>query len=198
MHSRGSTSSLIEQGSIGTTTPRSTPVTPRSGTATPLKYKKGEVVTTPNGIRKKFNGKQWRRLCGKDGCSKESQRQGYCSRHLSMYGRKLRPSSIPFSAGKDTPSVEGNWEEMSCDSDTSPNFTVAAPRSQDETEAANMLMTLSNSSRSTTPAGGSLQGQYLPSHSESCDSRPQRVMCSCRFPSLGRPSPPHWPTLDLS
>lgn len=154
MHSRGSTSSLIEQGSIGTTTPRSTPVTPRSGTATPLKYKKGEVVTTPNGIRKKFNGKQWRRLCGKDGCSKESQRQGYCSRHLSMYGRKLRPSSIPFSAGKDTPSVEGNWEEMSCDSDTSPNFTVAAPRSQDETEAANMLMTLSNSSRSTTPAGG--------------------------------------------
>lgn len=29
MHSRGSTSSLIEQGSIGTTTPRSTPVTPR-------------------------------------------------------------------------------------------------------------------------------------------------------------------------
>ncbi|KAK7083011.1 hypothetical protein SK128_018503 [Halocaridina rubra] len=152
MHSRGSTSSLIDQGSIGTTTPRSTPVTPRSGTATPLKYKKGEVVTTPNGIRKKFNGKQWRRLCGKDGCSKESQRQGYCSRHLSMYGKRLRPSSIPFTAGKDTPS-ESNWEDMSCDSDTSPNFTAAAQRSQDETEAANMLMTLSNSSRSTTPAG---------------------------------------------
>ncbi|KAK8742721.1 hypothetical protein OTU49_001642, partial [Cherax quadricarinatus] len=153
MHSRGSTSSLIEQGSIGTTTPRSTPVTPRSGTATPLKYKKGEVVTTPNGIRKKFNGKQWRRLCGKEGCSKESQRQGYCSRHLSMYGKRLRSSSITFSAGKDTPSVEGNWEEMSCDSDTSPNFPLTAPRSQDETEAANMLMTLHNSSRSTTPAG---------------------------------------------
>lgn len=153
MHSRGSTSSLIEQGSIGTTTPRSTPVTPRSGTTTPLKYKKGEVVTTPNGIRKKFNGKQWRRLCGKEGCSKESQRQGYCSRHLSMYGKRLRSSSITFSAGKETPSVEGNWEDMSCDSDTSPNFPLTAPRSQDETEAANMLMTLSNSSRSTTPAG---------------------------------------------
>uniref|UniRef100_A0A0K0EVH5 Protein capicua homolog (inferred by orthology to a human protein) n=1 Tax=Strongyloides venezuelensis TaxID=75913 RepID=A0A0K0EVH5_STRVS len=47
------------------------------------KYKKGEVITTPGGIRKKFNGKQWRRLCSKDGCSKESQRRGYCSRHLS-------------------------------------------------------------------------------------------------------------------
>ncbi|KAG0720320.1 hypothetical protein GWK47_048741 [Chionoecetes opilio] len=49
--------------------------------------------------------------------------------------------------------MEGHWEEMSCDSDTSPNFPLSAPRSQDETEAANMLMTLSNSSRSTTPAG---------------------------------------------
>uniref|UniRef100_A0A0K0E618 DUF4819 domain-containing protein n=1 Tax=Strongyloides stercoralis TaxID=6248 RepID=A0A0K0E618_STRER len=47
------------------------------------KYKKGEVITTPGGIRKKFNGKQWRRLCSKDGCTKESQRRGYCSRHLS-------------------------------------------------------------------------------------------------------------------
>lgn len=43
---------------------------------------------------------------------------------------------------KDTPSVEGNWEEMSCDSDTSPNFNLTAPRSQDETEAANMLSKL--------------------------------------------------------
>lgn len=40
---------------------------------------------------------------------------------------------------KDTPSMEGVWEEMSCDSDTSPNFNLTAPRSQDETEAANML-----------------------------------------------------------
>ena len=31
-----------------------------------------------------FNGKQWRRLCSREGCSKESQRRGYCSRHLSM------------------------------------------------------------------------------------------------------------------
>ncbi|CAB0020373.1 unnamed protein product [Nesidiocoris tenuis] len=63
----------------------------RSQAATPHKYKKGDVVTTPSGIRKKFNGKQWRRLCSKDGCSKESQRRGYCSRHLSLKGSTLRP-----------------------------------------------------------------------------------------------------------
>lgn len=40
---------------------------------------------------------------------------------------------------KDTPSMEVGWEDMSCDSDTSPNFNLTAPRSQDETEAANML-----------------------------------------------------------
>jgi hypothetical protein len=56
------------------------PTSPRSLPATPHKYKKGDVVSTPNGIRKKFNGKQWRRLCSKEGCSKESQRRGYCSR----------------------------------------------------------------------------------------------------------------------
>lgn len=44
----------------------------------------GDVVKTPNGVRKKFNGKQWRRLCSKEGCTKESQRRGFCSRHLSM------------------------------------------------------------------------------------------------------------------
>merc|ERR1719189_2898279 len=68
--------------------PRSTPSSPRSLPATPHKYKKGDVVSTPNGIRKKFNGKQWRRLCSKEGCSKESQRRGYCSRHLSLKGGK--------------------------------------------------------------------------------------------------------------
>ena len=64
--------------------PRSTPTSPRSLPATPHKYKKGDVVSTPNGIRKKFNGKQWRRLCSKEGCSKESQRRGYCLRHGTL------------------------------------------------------------------------------------------------------------------
>ncbi|ESN93893.1 hypothetical protein HELRODRAFT_180545 [Helobdella robusta] len=62
------------------------------------KYKKGDVVFTPHGIRKKFNGKQWRRLCSKDGCSKESQRRGYCSRHLSLRGKGLirGPPAMPY------------------------------------------------------------------------------------------------------
>jgi hypothetical protein len=51
---------------------------------TPNKYKKGDIVSAANGIRKKFNGKQWRRLCSKDNCNKESQRRGYCSRHLTL------------------------------------------------------------------------------------------------------------------
>lgn len=87
MQSRGSTCSILDHGS---TTPRSTPATPRSQITSPHKYKKGDIVTTPSGIRKKFNGKQWRRLCSKEGCSKESQRRGYCSRHLSLKGSSLR------------------------------------------------------------------------------------------------------------
>ncbi|XP_003379338.1 conserved hypothetical protein [Trichinella spiralis] len=51
------------------------------------KHQKGDVMLTPGGIRKKFNGKQWRRLCSKEGCNKESQRRGYCSRHLSLNGK---------------------------------------------------------------------------------------------------------------
>lgn len=71
-------------------TPRSQATTPRSQNGTPHKYKKGDVVSTPTGIRKKFNGKQWRRLCSREGCTKESQRRGYCSRHLGM---KSKPGS---------------------------------------------------------------------------------------------------------
>ncbi|KAM9838646.1 protein capicua homolog [Aulostomus maculatus] len=61
-------------------------------TAAQQKYKKGDVVCTPTGIRKKFNGKQWRRLCSREGCSKESQRRGYCSRHLSMRTKEMEAS----------------------------------------------------------------------------------------------------------
>ena len=57
------------------------------------KFKKGDIVSAPNGIRKKFNGKQWRRLCSRDGCTKESQRRGYCSRHLSMRGSTISTRS---------------------------------------------------------------------------------------------------------
>ncbi|KAL3316642.1 hypothetical protein Ciccas_004710 [Cichlidogyrus casuarinus] len=58
--------------------------------STSVKYKKGDVVKTPHGVRKKFNGKQWRRLCSKEGCTKESQRRGFCSRHLSLRREEIR------------------------------------------------------------------------------------------------------------
>ncbi|XP_049805556.1 uncharacterized protein LOC126248540 [Schistocerca nitens] len=157
MQSRGSTSSLIEQRSI---TPRSQPATPRSQAATPHKYKKGDVVSTPSGIRKKFNGKQWRRLCSKDGCTKESQRRGYCSRHLSLNGSSLRAGPANFPRGKGV-GREIDGEETSRDSDTSPNYTegrITGRFDQEETEAANMLVSL-GSSRSATPAFSSPTGQ---------------------------------------
>ena len=50
---------------------------------TPSLYKKGEIVVAQDGFRKKFNGKQWRRLCSATNCDKESQKKGFCSRHLS-------------------------------------------------------------------------------------------------------------------
>ncbi|KAL0123954.1 hypothetical protein PUN28_006048 [Cardiocondyla obscurior] len=152
MQSRGSTSSLVEQRSI---TPRSQAATPRSQAATPLKYKKGDIVVTPSGIRKKYNGKQWRRLCSKKDCNKESQRRGYCSRHLSLKGSGLRGPTNTFPGGK----MDG--EETSRDSDTSPNYVdrrIAGRFDQDETEAANMLVSL-GSSRSATPAFSSPTGQ---------------------------------------
>lgn len=155
MQSRGSTSSLAEQGSI---TPRSQPTTPRSQAATPHKYNKGDVVSTPSGIRKKFNGKQWRRLCSKDSCTKESQRRGYCSRHLSLKGNSLRPGPSNVPRGRGMGSVDG--EETSRDSDTSPNYSsrIAGRYESDETDAANMLVSL-GSSRSATPSFSSPTGQ---------------------------------------
>ncbi|CAF1226625.1 unnamed protein product [Rotaria sordida] len=47
-------------------------------------YRKGDVITIDSEIRKKYNGKQWRRLCSYEKCTKESQRFGLCSRHLSL------------------------------------------------------------------------------------------------------------------
>lgn len=71
------------------------------------KFQKGQVVATPSGVRKKFNGKQWRRLCSRANCSKESQRRGFCSRHLSQTGR------TPFEA--DAPSRNSQEADLGSD-----------------------------------------------------------------------------------
>ena len=98
--------------------------------ATPHKYKKGDVVAAPNGIRKKFNGKQWRRLCSKEGCSKESQRRGYCSRHLSLKGQP-KPLMAPVRPVPQQGGIGANNTEQEA-----------------KMEAANLLVSLSNTTAS--------------------------------------------------
>jgi len=168
--SRGSNSS-VEPGNAGRPysegRPCSTPSSPRSLPATPHKYKKGDVVSTPSGIRKKFNGKQWRRLCSKEGCSKESQRRGYCSRHLSLKGKGyVSQPNLPAtntyggaalfvgdSSGEVTPSpVQSQGGSSGLSNQKSLSGRVSSEDSDAaKMEAANMLVSLSGS-RSGTPA----------------------------------------------
>ncbi|XP_070137730.1 putative transcription factor capicua isoform X1 [Drosophila bipectinata] len=149
MQSRGSTSSLLDQ----RLTPRSHPATPRSQATTPHRFKKGDIVESESGVRKKYNGKQWRRLCML--CTKESQRRGYCSRHLNQKGNQ---NALPSSTGpgrllSDSRSSSKTQidEDTSRDSETSPNYRVKGRYDQEETDAAVMLVSLS-SSRSATPS----------------------------------------------
>ena len=117
----------------------SDPSTPRSSASSGLARRggghpiKGEVVAAAGtGIRKKFNGKQWRRLCLRESCQKESQRGGLCSRHLSQRGRDSALSVTPDSTGPKTPDVR-------------PDAAVA--RRSDETEVANQLLVLQHGVR---------------------------------------------------
>ncbi|XP_077382848.1 protein capicua homolog isoform X3 [Festucalex cinctus] len=161
-----------------------------SRSRTPLslaqKYKKGDVVCTQNGIRKKFNGKQWRRLCSRDGCMKESQRRGYCSRHLSMRTKEIEAAGGAeragggSSSGTVTPSdlrgrasSEFEWDDTSRESSETSSRGDSRPRlllpsvlphdlsarfDSDECEAATMLVSL-GSSRSGTPSFSPVSNQ---------------------------------------
>lgn len=109
--------------------------------STQHKYKKGDVVSTPNGIRKKFNGKQWRRLCSKEGCTKESQRRGYCSRHLSLRGKVMRgPLNFPGHARGQVRDGQLEWE---VDSDLNIDQS-RLNRIDDQLDVAKMLISLGN------------------------------------------------------
>ncbi|KAL4616808.1 hypothetical protein GN956_G22040, partial [Arapaima gigas] len=161
--SSGTRSSLVPMDKTPTQTPTPSTSTPGGGSGstsssasssrsrTPLtaaqqKYKKGDVVCTPNGIRKKFNGKQWRRLCSREGCMKESQRRGYCSRHLSMRTKEMegggggdRERGGGSSSGTVTPSdlralgggrasTEFDWDDTSRDSSEASSRGDSRPR----------------------------------------------------------------------
>ena len=116
-------------------------------------------MSTPSGIRKKFNGKQWRRLCSKEGCSKESQRRGYCSRHLSLKGKGYvsqpnLPASNTYSGGGGTPTPALFLSDsLSAGGSKSAQAQVRGEETEQDAakmEAATMLVSLSGS-RSTTP-----------------------------------------------
>ncbi|XP_062499825.1 uncharacterized protein LOC134177116 [Corticium candelabrum] len=74
------------------------------------KYKKGDVVTLPHGIIKKYNGKQWRRLCVFRDCKKESQRGGLCAQHYG--GRVKARRSTRRSNSTSTCSTRGKAEKL--------------------------------------------------------------------------------------
>ena len=191
--------------------PCSTPGSPRSLPSTPHKYKKGDVVSTPSGIRKKFNGKQWRRLCSKEGCSKESQRRGYCSRHLSLKGKGYvsqpnLPASNTYGGNTPTPvlfldTASGSKSAgplsvaKSTASATSDRGSVdATDQDAAKMEAATMLVSLSGS-RSTTPGeAGMFSPTGQPSHNmflpiSSPGAGPQPLDTRWRSPPAASPSP---------
>ncbi|KAG7469286.1 hypothetical protein MATL_G00127240 [Megalops atlanticus] len=158
-------------------------------TAAQQKYKKGDVVCTPNGIRKKFNGKQWRRLCSREGCMKESQRRGYCSRHLSMRTKEMeggadRERGGGSSSGTVTPSdlrglgggrasSEFDWDDTSRDSseassrggDSRPRLVLPSLLPQDFSRfdfdecEAATMLVSLGSSRSGTPSFSPVSNQ---------------------------------------
>lgn len=120
---------------------------------TPNKYKKGDIVAAANGIRKKFNGKQWRRLCSKENCSKESQRRGYCSRHLGMKSSSLSSSNL---LSPRTPSTIHSWSHhriLRSPVNCSKSDSVESQPKMDATEAANLLVSLSTSSKDPSSSG---------------------------------------------
>ena len=108
--SSSSLSDAVSSGPLSASSSSVASASTNGNSTTPNKYKKGDIVSAANGIRKKFNGKQWRRLCSKEDCSKESQRRGFCSRHLSKQNSKhdTRCSSS-FSFANNSNQNNTNW-----------------------------------------------------------------------------------------
>lgn len=148
-HSRSRSSQSIDSGRAST--PRMSPFG--------YKYKKGEIVSQPGGIRKKFNGKQWRKLCTRGSCDKESQKQGLCSRHLSLQSRSGENST-------ETSAETSAETSPAIDTSSSSGGRIA---SANDMEAASLLVSLGNSgtassSGSVTPAvPGSTNTPIVPS-----------------------------------
>jgi hypothetical protein len=90
------------------------------------------MTSSQSQIRKKFNGKQWRRLCSKDGCPKESQRRGLCSRHLSQKGRQehcVATTTLSFDRIHSQPSIL----PLTTNNSSIPHGYYSAPQSRTTT-----------------------------------------------------------------
>lgn len=70
------------------------------------KCKKGLLIRMPHGVWKKYNGKQWRRLCVYPKCMKESQKSGLCANHLG--GRPRPKKTSPVDPSTDELTVSGS------------------------------------------------------------------------------------------
>ncbi|XP_061616218.1 protein capicua homolog isoform X2 [Phyllopteryx taeniolatus] len=190
-------------------------------TAAQQKYKKGDVVCTPTGIRKKFNGKQWRRLCSREGCSKESQRRGYCSRHLSMRTKEmeasggirerggasstgtLTPSDLRHSGGRT--SSEFDWDETSRESseassrggDSRPRLVLPSLLPQDLSRfdfdecEAATMLVSLGGSRSGTPSYSPISNQSPFSPTPSPSPSPLFSFRPANFSPITAPSSRH-------
>ena len=130
--------------------------TPQSATGN-KNFDKGQIVTTPSGVKKKFNGKQWRRLCSYEECMKESQRKGYCSRHLTANSRQERRSAV-YCVSMDP--AEDLLERRET---TQQHF--------DENEAANMLVSLGDDHQSAT-SDPAMPQLIIPGNNQKASSLP--------------------------
>ena len=92
--------------------------------------RKGDVRYLENGKRKRYNGRQWRTLCIRDGCEKEAQgKTDVCSRHLSRTPVHLQQKAsrttnvqkqcvsslppLPLPSGTSTPTEEDSQDSFS-------------------------------------------------------------------------------------
>jgi len=115
--------------------------TPQSAAAN-KNVEKGQIIVTLGGVRKKFNGKQWRRLCSYGDCVKESQRKGYCSRHLTVSSHEERQSVARSLSNSFESSVDWTGSQSEQRDKIQQHF--------DENEAANTLVSLGGFLSATT------------------------------------------------
>ena len=152
---------------------------------------KGEIRTQEDGVKRKFNGKQWRRLCSVKECFKESQRNGYCSRHLKSPVELTTSSSSNSSMelkqklkqwSPDEPDHALIHNNSSIDT-PGLHSTLYSEFNESEQEAVRALASLSNS-RNSTPFSPLLSPML-----QSPGTAPLFAPCSSPLPTFSSKPP---------